>query len=285
MMHYSHLGYFGFPQAGMLRYPGITLPTQTPLIASRNSLPISSDKSSRETTPPVQGTVPVVQQDLQCCVRSVPDGTGSTVPNSLAGNNHGRNGGSPHGPASHSDGPPLPAAHTPVLSGASHPPAQVPPGNTSTGAPHNSVQYNATGYPVIMNAPPMFPQFQGFVPAHSSPLSNGFVSSPLAHNFPFPPVGNAEYMYPGQYPPLLGGSSQGGGGNGCGTPGGLGTPSTPGQGLSYTHYSPVLPHTATPTPSAGAKKTCYNCGHVGHNGAECKEANIEEMCNIKTARS
>ncbi|KAK4305185.1 hypothetical protein Pmani_022905 [Petrolisthes manimaculis] len=285
MMPYSQMGYVGFHQgsAGMLRYPGIPLTNQAPLITPRNSLPISSDKSSRETTPPVPGTVPLVQQDLQCCVRSVTDG--GTVPITLAGNSHGRNGGSPHGPATLSDGSPLPAAHTPVLSGASHPAAQVPPGNTSTGAPHNSVQYNAPGYPMIMNAPPLFPQFPGFVPAHSSHVSNGFVSSPLAHNFPFSPVGNAEYMYPGQYHTLLGGSSQGGGGNGCGTPGGLGAPSTPGPGLSYTHYSPVLSHTPTPTPSAGAKKTCYNCGHVGHNGAECKEANIEEMCNIKTARS
>ncbi|XP_042219024.1 mucin-12-like isoform X3 [Homarus americanus] len=289
LMPYHHLGYVNFHQ-GMIRYPSLPLQTQTPVVAPRNPVPLNSDKTSRETTPPAPGAVPLVQQDPQCCMRSPSEG--SMIPSTLTGNNLGRNGGSPHTAASHPDGPHPPGAHTPVPSVASAPTAQVPPGNSCSGVPHSSVQYNPPGYPVVMSAP-MFPQFPGFMPAHSSALSNGFVSSPLPPNFAFPAMGNglnaAEFVYSSQYP-VLGGTTQGGGGPGtaCGTPTGIGPPSTPGPGLAaglpYTHYPPTMPH--TPNPSAGAKKSCYNCGQVGHHGAECKEANIEEMCNVpKTVRS
>lgn len=282
---YPQLNYLGFHHSGAVRYPGPPLPNQGPVMPPRNPLPLNNDKSSRETTPPAPGALPLVPPDPHCCVRS-PEGI--AIPTSMAGNNHGRNGGSPHTTASHSDGPQPPVTHTPVLSVASAPTVQVPPGNSCTGAPHSSVQYNAPGYQMVQ----VFPHFPGFMPTHSS-LANGFVSPPMPPSFPIPNMGgsgiNQEFVYSGGQYSILGGTTQSGGGPSpaCGTPAGIGAP-TPGLGLAagmpYTHYPPNLPH--TPNPSAGAKKSCYNCGKVGHHGSECKEANIEEMCNLpKAARS
>lgn len=266
---YHQLSYFGYHHGGGMRYPGPPLPGQGPVIPPRNPLPLNNDKSSRETTPPAPGALPLAPPDPHCCVRS-PEGM--SVPCSLPGNNHGRNGGSPHTTASHTDGPQPPVTHAPVPSVASAPTVQVPPGNP------------CPSYHMV----PVFPSF-GFVPTHNS-LTNGFVSPPMPPNFPFPSMGSGinPDFYSSQYS-ILGGTTQGGGGpsSACGTPAGIGTP-TPGLGLAagmpYTHYPHNLP--PTPNPSAGAKKSCYNCGQVGHHGAECKEANIEEMCNLpKAARS
>ncbi|KAG0713902.1 hypothetical protein GWK47_015174 [Chionoecetes opilio] len=283
---YSHLSYLGFQHSGAMRYPGPPLPNQGPIMSPRNPLPMNNDKSSRENTPPAPGALPMAPPDTHCCIRG-PEGM--AVPTSLAGNTHGRNVGSPHTPASHTEGPQPPVTHTPVPSVASAPAAQVPPGNSCTGAPHSSVQYNANapGYQMVQ----VFPHFTGFMPTHSS-LPNGFVQPPITPNFAIPNMGNGmnpEYVYNGGQYSMMGGSTQSGGGPSpaCGAPAGMAAP-TPGLGMAagmpYTHYPPNLPH--PPKPSACAKKSCYNCGKVGHHGSECKEANIEEMCNLpKAARS
>ncbi|ROT66668.1 hypothetical protein C7M84_015302 [Penaeus vannamei] len=52
---------------------------QTHVVAPRNPLPLNGDKSSRETTPPAPVSLPLVQQDPQCCIRSTDSNVAPTT--------------------------------------------------------------------------------------------------------------------------------------------------------------------------------------------------------------
>lgn len=290
---YHHpLGFIGYhPHSphGMYRY-SLASPV---MIGPRPTTPLSSEKSSRETTPPNQNHNVMGPPEMQQKVPEYPNTASSCVPTSSSYNMCAVVSASSIGPSSASPPIPTAGAENSNITLVPPPPSQsAHSGPTNGGLSSNIPHYNSPNYPMFaMGASPFMTPLSGFMQS-STGIPNGYVSPHnLPHNYPVPSIpsglNSGELVYPNPYPMLpqstLATSSCGGHPSIHQSSGGHGPVISPSPTLPPPYSpsyqgNPVPPTPSNPVPPPVKKTlTCYNCGKVGHRGSECREASIDEM--------
>ena len=247
------LSLVGFPQPGMMRFPmphppHPMNPSARPNPAAHSGASSGSSGGGGSGDKSSRETSPPASEPPCCSSRA---DASAAAP---AGAVPPPTGNASSNSSSSSSDSPAPLVSHPV------PPSQI----CSPGPPH----FPSPGYPVLMS-PHMFSHMSSMLP-HSTPVPGGFIShsiqgGPVGSFSPMPAAAAGQeynFLYSPQYP------------GGPVTP--QGAPLPPGGPMPHFY------HFGNPSSGPSKKSSCYNCGRYGHRGNECKDPNVEELCQDRT---